>query len=170
MKAIAVVDKNLAIGREGNLLCRLPGDLEHFKAATLGKTIIMGRKTLDSLPCARPLPGRRTLVLSRNAKAGILYEEGQCKSFIFPSVEEAVEYIAENIPGEDIFIAGGAQIYREFFDYCDELILTELDCEFKEADAFFPAFRDSFAMTEQGELTEDNGFHYRINRYKRIEA
>ncbi len=168
MKAIAVVDKNLAIGKNGNLLCRLPKDLAHFKEETLGKTLIMGRKTLESLPGGKPLPGRKTLVLSKSEKIGVLFDDGKYKSFMLTSPQKVLEYIAENCADENVFVAGGAQIYREFFDYCDELILTELDCEFKDADAFFPEFHDSFKMIRQGEVAEDNGFLYRINRYSRI--
>lgn len=168
MKAIAVIDKNRAIGRNGDLLCKLPNDLAHFKRETLGKTVVMGRKTLDSLPDKKPLPDRTTIVLSRNAKLGVFYDEGKFQGFFLSSPEEVFKYIEENMLEEGSIIAGGAQIYEIFLDSCDELILTELDCEFENADAFFPVFQDKFELVQQGELLKENGYSYRINRYHRV--
>ena len=65
MKAIAALDRNWAIGRDGKLLCHIPGDLKYFKEQTLGKTLVMGRKTLESLPGGSPLPGRENVIISR---------------------------------------------------------------------------------------------------------
>jgi len=141
MKAIAVIDRNLALGKEGNLLYHLPSDLKHFKAQTIGKTIVMGRKTVESMPGGKPLPGRTTIMLSRS----------------LPQQE---------IP-EDAIICGGAQIYAKFLPLCDELILTEVDAETPDADAFFPEFRDEFELAEEGPLTEENDLTFRINTYRR---
>ena len=170
MKAIAVIDKNRAIGKDGDLLCKLPNDLAHFKRLTLGKTIVVGRKTLESFPDKKPLPGRTTIVLSKNATLGTFYEDGKWEGFFVSSPEQVFEYIEKNMLQEDSIIAGGAEIYKIFLDSCEELILTELDCEFEDADAFFPEFRDQFEWVHQGELLEENGYRYRINRYRRIEA
>ncbi len=73
MKAIVAVDKNLAIGRTGGLLYRIPSDLQHFRRETLGRTCIMGRKTLESMPKGQPLPGRHTIVLSRSMPEGVFW-------------------------------------------------------------------------------------------------
>lgn len=168
MKAIAVIDKNRAIGRNGDLLCKLPNDLGHFKRMTLGKTVVIGRKTLDSLPGKKPLPGRTTIVLSRNATLGVFYDDGKFQGFFLSSPEEVFKYIKENMLEEDSIIAGGAEIYKIFLNHCEELILTELDCAFENADAFFPEFRDTFELEQEGELIHENGYSYRINRYRRI--
>ena len=167
MKAIAVIDQNRAIGSNGELLCRLPGDLAHFKRVTLGKTVILGRKTLDSLPGGKPLPGRNTVVLSRKARLGRFYDDGNFSGFFLSSPEEVLAYIENELRGEEVFIAGGEQIYRLFLDRCDELILTELDHAFPDADAWFPEFRDRFVQAEEGPPQEENGYRYRINRYRR---
>lgn len=167
MKAIAVIDQNRAIGSGGELLCHLPGDLAHFKKTTLGKTVIMGRKTLDSLPGGKPLPGRNTIVLSRKARLGRFYDGGSFSGFFLSSPEEVLAYIENEIRGEEIFIAGGEQIYRLFLDQCDELILTELYHAFPAADAYFPEFLDHFNLAEEGPLQEENGYRYRTNRYRR---
>lgn len=168
MKAIAVIDQNRAIGNAGGLLCRLPNDLAHFKSLTLGKTIVIGRKTLDSFPGKKPLPGRNTIVLSRSAKLGTFYDDGSFQGFFLSSPDQVFEYLKEKIADEDVIIAGGEEIYTIFLDYCEELILTELECSFESADAFFPEFRAKFQQIHQGELIEENGYKYRINRYRRI--
>ena len=141
MKAIAVIDKNRALGKEGQLLYHLPSDLKHFKSETIGRTIVMGRKTVDSMPGGKPLPGRTTLMISR--------------SIPFPDIPD------------DAIICGGAQIYKMFIDQCDELVLTEVDAETEDADAYFPEFKDEFELYEEGEQQEENGIRFRINRYRR---
>jgi dihydrofolate reductase len=168
MKAIAVIDTNRAIGKHGDLLCKLPNDLAYFKSFTLGKTIIIGRKTLDSFPGKKPLPGRNTIVLSRSAKLGTFYDDGKFQGFFLSSPEQVFEYIDEKVIGEDVIIAGGAEIYSIFIDSCEELILTELACKFENVDAFFPEFRNKFKKIHQGELSEENGYSYRINKYHRV--
>ena len=167
MIAIAVIDQNRAIGRSGALLCRLPGDLAHFKNTTLGKTVIMGRKTLDSLPGGKPLPGRNTIVLSRKARLGKFYEDGTFSGLFLSSPEEVLAYIESELRGEEAYIAGGMQIYGLFLSRCDELVLTELNCAFEDADAWFPEFREQFTLAEEGPMQEENGYRYRINRYRR---
>ena len=141
MKIIAAIDKNRALGRKGELLYHLPGDLKNFKAETIGKTIVMGRVTVEGLPGGKPLPGRTTLMLTRKAP--------------LPEIPE------------DAIICGGAQIYDMFIDMCDELILTEIDAETEDADAYFPQFKDKFQIYEEGELRTENGVSYQINRYRR---
>jgi len=168
MKAVAVIDKNRAIGIHGCLLCKLPKDLIHFKNVTLGKTIVIGRKTLDSFPGKKPLPGRNTIVLSRSAKLGTFYDDGKFQGFFLSSPEQVYEYVEKNLIDEEIIIAGGAEIYDIFIDHCKELILTELDCEFENADAFFPEFKSKFIVMKQGEVFEENGYKYRINSYQRV--
>ncbi|NCB42460.1 MAG: dihydrofolate reductase [Clostridia bacterium] len=168
MKAVAVIDKNRAIGFNGCLLCRLPNDLIHFKNLTLGKTMIIGRKTLDSFPEKKPLPGRNTVVLSRSAKLGTFYDDGKFQGFFLSSPEQVCAYIEKNLIDEETIVAGGAEIYAIFIDHCKELILTELDCEFEDADAFFPEFKSKFTLAQQGEVIEENGYKYRINSYQRV--
>ena len=170
MKAIAVIDRNRAIGRKGQLLCRLPGDLAHFKRTTEGQVLIMGRKTLESLPGGRPLPKRCTIVLSKRARVGRFYRDGEFYAMFLSSPEEVLSYIEDTLAGREIYIAGGEQVYRLFLDRCDELILTELEHSFQDADAYFPEFSDQFSLVEEGEVTEDNGYRYRINRYRRKDA
>ena len=117
MNAIVVVDKNWAIGKDGSLLVHLPGDLKYYRQKTLGKVIVVGRKTLESFPGGKPLPDRTNIVLTSDAA----YEAPGC--IICHSKDEVMETIAGYDP-EDVFIAGGSQIYEQFMEDCDGFYVT----------------------------------------------
>ena len=201
MKAIAAVDKNLAIGNKGKLLFSLPGDLAHFKAATIGGVVIMGRKTLESIPGGRPLPGRHTMVLSRTMEKGFTeITKGDKRRVlgVFNGVGELLHFLesgdevdlsftyeepmisefagmkplksASSSPLGNVSVCGGEEIYRLLLPYCDELVLTEVQAEAPEADAWFPDFRKSgeWAEASRTEPVEENGLTYTICTYKRI--
>ncbi|ERI80913.1 dihydrofolate reductase [Bacteroides pyogenes F0041] len=125
---IAAVDRQMAIGFENKLLFWLPNDLKRFKTLTTGHTIIMGRKTFESLPKGA-LPHRRNIVLSSNASSVFPGAE------VFPSLEAALKACEED---EHIYIIGGASVYRQALPYADQLCLTEIDSIAPLADAFFP--------------------------------
>ena len=164
MKAIAAIDKNRALGYRGQLLFHLPTDLAHFKENTLGRTLIMGRKTLESMPKGRPLPGRQTLVLSSSMPGGQIYEDSKgYKSYSFRSIEELRAF-----PGyKDAVVCGGAAIYALLLDECDELIITEVQEEAEEADVWFPEYKELFGLEEEQGPFEDGEYTYFIRRYKR---
>lgn len=160
MNAIVVVDENWAIGKNGGLLVHLPGDLKYYKKRTIGKHIIIGRKTLESFPGGKPLPGRTNIVVTRD---GDFKKEG---CVVCHSVEEAVQ-AAGAYPEEDVFVAGGAEIYREFFDLCDTFYVTKIYEAF-EADRFFPNLdEDDFRITWESEMQQENGIEYRFFKYVR---
>jgi dihydrofolate reductase len=173
MKAIAVVDKNLAIGKDGDLLFRLPSDLAHFKAETLGGIVIMGRKTLESMPGGRPLPGRHTLVLSKSMEPGLWIREKKGKKWlfgVFSDVPQLLEFLDLREDDErTIAVCGGEQVYRQLLPYCSELVLTEVDAEAEEADAHFPEFREDadWRVASESDPVTENGLTYRIRRYAR---
>jgi len=155
---IAAVAENGAIGLDGKLLYWLPADLRRFKALTTGHTIIMGRKTFESLPKGA-LPNRRNIVLSRSKQD---FPGAEC----FASLEEALA--ACNLPlkgageSEDVYIIGGASVYAEALPLADRLCLTEVHDTPAEADAFFPAFNrdewevDFFEAHERDEKHDQN--------------
>ena len=118
--------RNGVIGRDNTLPWRLPEDLAHFKRTTMGAPIVMGRKTYDSI--GRPLPGRRNIVVTRNAKL----ELPGCE--IAYSLEDAQRLC---VGVEQIFLIGGAQLYADALPSADRLIVTEIDADF-EGDAHFP--------------------------------
>ncbi len=124
---IAAINKNRGLGFENKLLYWLPNDLKRFKALTTGHTIIMGRKTFESLPKGA-LPNRRNIVLSKGAHD---FPGTEC----FHSLEEALAHCAEE---EDVYIIGGASLYAEALSIADRLCLTEIEDADKEADVFFP--------------------------------
>lgn len=161
MIAIAAVDKNGNIGNKGDLLFHIPEDMKHFRAQTLNKTVIMGRKTLDSFPNGKPLPKRRNIVLSRSPK------EVDGARFV-TNTDELMETIKGAEPN-DVFVIGGESIYTLLLPYCDTVILTEVEAEADEADKKFPELnREEWALSEQSDLTESNGYLFRICTYKRI--
>lgn len=124
---IAAIDRRRAIGYQNKLLYWLPNDLKRFKMLTTGHTIIMGRRTFESLPKGA-LPNRRNIVLSRHAL--------ECPGAeVYSSLEEALSHCA---PGEDVYIIGGASVYAQAMPLADRLCLTEIDAEASQADAFFP--------------------------------
>jgi dihydrofolate reductase len=125
---IAAVDRRGGIGYQNQLLYWLPNDLKRFKALTTGHTIVMGRRTFESLPKGA-LPNRRNIVLSRREDAEFLGAEH------FTSLEEVLSHCAAE---EEVFIIGGASLYAEAIRVADRLYLTEVDDDSKPADAFFP--------------------------------
>lgn len=128
---IAAVGKNLELGKDNNLIWPIKEDLQFFKEQTMGKPIIMGRKTFNSLP--KLLPGRKHIILtSQNSD---MEDE---RIIIVHTKEELLQYI-ENYE-QEVMVIGGASIYSQMLDYSDKLILTEIDAEDKEADAYFPEF------------------------------
>ena len=132
---VVAVSRNGVIGRDGDLPWHLPEDLKRFKQLTLGKPIVMGRKTWDSI--GRPLPGRHNVVVSR--QAGFSAEGAS----VVASPESALDLLS----GEpEIMIIGGGAIYRAFLDRADRILLTEVDVDL-EGDATFPKI-DASQWTE----------------------
>ena len=168
---IAAVARNRAIGFQNKLLYWLPNDLKRFKALTTGHTIIMGRKTFESLPKGT-LPNRRNVVLSRTAfssqKTG---EDGrtQNESFpgceVFPTLEAALQSCR---PDEDIYIIGGASVYRQAMPVADRLCLTEIDDTPAEADTYFPDYSEWHEVwREDHPVDERHAFPYSFVDYER---
>ncbi|MCM1311001.1 MAG: dihydrofolate reductase [Bacteroides sp.] len=151
---IAAVCSNGAIGRNGDLLFHISEDLRRFKSLTLGYPIIMGRKTFESFPKG-PLPGRRNVVISRNAD---YHPEG---TEVFSSPEAALEACSE---APKVFIIGGGEIYRRFLPMADRLELTEIDAAPTDADTFFPTH--NFTLESASEWVEAIP-RYRFVSYKR---
>jgi len=140
-KAIVAVAENGVIGRGGDLPWRLPGDLKWFKKITLGHTILMGRKTWDSLPGA--LPGRKNWVLSRHACP----EDGMSVFRSMAEVKQALD------PSQNLFVIGGGEIYSMALPLCHELYISEVRQKIPDGDAFFPPYKDEFIPDE---VLDDN--------------
>lgn len=154
---IAAVARNRAIGHNNKLLYWLPNDLKRFKALTTGHTIIMGRRTFESLPKGA-LPNRRNVVLSRGYG-----EFPGCDKY--SSLEEALNNCKED---EDVFIIGGASVYEQAMKFADRLLLTEIDDTPQEADAFFPDYSDwTLTKRENHQKDEKHLFEYSFTDYER---
>ena len=124
---LAAVGTNLVIGLDGDMPWHLPQDLAHFKATTMGHTMVMGRKTYDAI--GRALPGRRSIVITRQLgwhAAGVE---------VAHSLPEALSLAGPT----EVFVIGGAQVYREAMPFADQMMLTEIE-QSPEGDAFFPTF------------------------------
>lgn len=135
---IAAVAKGGAIGRKGDLLFHISADLKRFKSITMGKPVIMGRKTFESFPNGA-LPGRRNIVITRQ------------RDYSAPGVETAasLDEAMQLVAGVDeAMILGGGEIYRQAFPLADELRLTMIDADVADADTFMPAI-DSEAWIEK---------------------
>ena len=128
---VAAVAKNGVSGRDGDLPWRLPDDLRTFKRLTLGKPVVMGRKTWDSI--GRPLPGRHNVVMTRSRD----FEAPGAS--VVRSADEALELLADD---EEIMIIGGGAIYRQFLDRANRIYLTEVDAEV-DGDVTFPELHDA---------------------------
>ena len=160
MKAIVAVDQNWGIGYQGKLLAHIPEDLNYFKSKTLGKVIVMGRETLETLPGGKPLPGRTNIVLTGNASY-----EASCS--ICCSMEAALELI-KTYNDKDVLIIGGEQIYRQFLPFCDEVYVTKIEATFI-CDKHFPNpdKMDDWKQSEEPRAGEHNGLKYQFTKYLR---
>lgn len=161
LSIIVVADEQNAIGKNNSLLCHLPADLKHFKIITSGHTVIMGRKTFESLPNGA-LPKRRNIVLTRNTNLSIKGCE------ICSSLCEAVEMCKNE---EEVFIIGGGTIYKEAMEMADVIYLTRVHREFEGADTFFPAInttRWKGVSCENHNADEKNPYDYSFIRYEKI--
>lgn len=162
IKLIAVIDMNFGIGDVGgNLLFNLPKDMERFKSITTGKTIVMGRKTWDSLP-SKPLPKRKNYILTRDENFEVI---GNAK--ILHSVDNVLE-LAKN---RDVYVIGGAEIYSQFMPHADELIITHVHTVNFNARAFFPYFDyqdwDFVSKPIKHEADDKHDFSFAFAHYKR---
>ncbi len=153
---IACVGKNLELGKNNDLIWHLPNDLKYFKTVTSGKTVIMGRRTFESLPGI--LPKRRNIVLQLPNESNI---DGVDIFNDIPSILEAVK------DEDEAFIIGGASIYRQFLEYANKLYLTEVEVGCKDPDVYFPKFdKRKYKKTIVGN-NEDNGIKYNFVVYER---
>lgn len=158
MNAIVAVDQKWGIGKDNDLLVHLPGDLKYYKEKTLGKVIVVGQRTLESFPGSKPLPGRTNIVLSDDP----LFHREDC--IVCRSKEEVLEKISP-YDGDQVFICGGASIYRLFLKDCDAFYVTKIEKSF-DADTFFPDLDElSYRIDWSSEEQEDRGIRYRFVRY-----
>ncbi len=154
---IAAIDESQGLGKDNELLCHMPADLKYFKQITLNKTIVMGRKTYDSI--GKPLPKRTNIVVSRNTR---LFIPGVT---ITSSLENALSLSSS----DETMIIGGASIYAQAIELADKLYITKIHHQFN-ADAFFPNISlDEWKITsiESHNKDEKNPYDYDFITYER---
>jgi dihydrofolate reductase len=157
---IFAMDRNRAIGMNNKLPWHLPGDLKFFKTVTMGHPILMGRKTYESI--GKPLPGRRNVILTQNFE----FQAEGCE--VIHSVQEA----AQAFQDQELFVIGGAEIFRLFASDVDKMYITYIEHEF-EADTYITELDLSewtLVSSEQGERNEKNPYEYYFRIYQRKQA
>ena len=149
---IAAVGKNLELGKDGNLIWYLPNDLKYFKEITLGKTVVMGRKTYEAI--GEALPYRKNIVLTTT-------DIKDNNIIIINDYKKILDL------DEEIFIIGGESIYKLFLPYADYLYLTEIDKECIDADTYFPTFDRDLYEKEVIKNESYNDINYSYVRYRK---
>lgn len=152
---IAAVGKNLELGKNNDLIWHFSADMKFFKNTTTGNTVVMGRKTFESLPHA--LPNRRNIVLTNNKDLKIEGVE------ICYTIDEVLE-LCKN---DNVFIIGGGKIYSQFLEYSDKLILTEIDDTCDDANVYFPQFDKALYEKEVLSENEEKGIKFEHVVYER---
>lgn len=147
LKMILATGLNGELGQNNQLLIHIPEDLKHFKKVTEGKVVVMGRKTAESLPNGKPLPNRVNIVMTRQP-----YENG-CEGFLRCNDYKKILKIAES---EDVFIIGGAEIYKLFEYYVEEVYWTTIHKFFPNADTYY----DMVGLLDKLELAHLRGYLY----------
>ena len=137
LKAIVAISENSVIGKNGDLPWRISEDLKWFKKITLGHTLLMGRKTWESLPGA--LPKRENWVLSSTI------QPNNSKIRVFKKIQDALDAAKDR----SLFIIGGGELYRQTLPLCDELYVSEVHRIIENGDAFFPQFKNEFQVIEK---------------------
>ncbi len=161
MNLIVAADSRWAIGKEGHLLVTIPADQQLFRRETMGKAVVMGRKTLESLPGARPLENRTNIVLTTDRG----YQARGAE--LCHSMEEALALL-RHWRDEDIYVIGGESIYRQFLPWCQNAHVTKIDYVY-DGDTYFPALDQDPAWELAEESEEQTYFDlcYTFQHYKR---
>ena len=162
MNIIVAVDKNWGIGKNNQLLVSIQADMKLFRQETMGKVVVMGRKTLESFPNGLPLKNRTNIVLTGNKDYKVK------DALVFHSVEEVLKEI-EKYPSDQVYCIGGDSIYRQLLPYCDTAHVTKIDFAY-EAERFFPnldKLSDEWKVTDKSEEQTYFELEYRFLKYER---
>lgn len=161
MNLIAAVDKNWAIGMNNQLLVRIPDDMKRFRRLTVGKAVVLGRKTLETFPGGRPLKDRTNIVLSKNRNY-------QVKGAVCVYSLEELEEELGKYKSEDVFVIGGESIYRQLLNQCDTAYITKLDYVY-QADAWFPNLdkEEAWQVCEESEEQTYFDLEYYFVKYSK---
>lgn len=153
---IAAVGRNFELGKNNDLIWHFKQDMKFFKETTLGHTVIMGRKTFESLP--KTLPNRLNVVITSDSS----YSAENI--VVVSSVEQALKYC----DNEEAFVIGGGMIYKEFLPFADRLYLTEIEDSLENADTYFPSFDKNEFKRTVVKSTDENGIAFSHIIYEKI--
>ena len=161
MNLIVAVDNNWAIGNRNELLIRIPNDQRHFREETMGKVVVLGRKTLATFPQGLPLQGRTNIILSRDKNYKVK------DAIVVHSLEELLEELKQ-FSREDVYIIGGESVYRQLLPYCNVVHVTKIDHEY-EADSYFPNLDadENWVITADSEEQTYFDIAYQFLKYER---
>lgn len=161
MKMILSADKNWAIGKDNQLLVRIPSDMKFFRETTTGKVVVMGRKTLESFKNGLPLKNRINIVLTKNPDYKI-------KDAVIVHSKEQLLQKLQAYQSEDIYVIGGESVYRMLLDLCDTAYVTRIDYRY-EADTYFPNLdkRPEWEIVQKSEEQTYFDLEYRFVTYRR---
>lgn len=156
---IAAVGRNNEIGLDNKLLCSIPEDMKHFRSYTMGKMLVMGRKTFESIG-SKTLPGRTSVVITSG------HANPAADTVFVNSIEEAMLY-KNRVP--ELVVIGGAQVYNQTMCYADKLVITHIDCDFN-ADSYFPIIDNTKWMINSVIDGEDETYRYKFVEYVNNES
>lgn len=162
MNLIVAVDKNWAIGKGNQLLVSIPQDMKFFRETTMGKVVVMGRKTLETFPGGQPLKKRTNIVLTRDKDYDVK------DAIVVHTIEELLEEL-KNYESEEIFVIGGETVYRQLLPYCNLAHVTKINHAY-EADTYFPNLDEMDDWEVTGVSDEQTYFdlEYEFVRYERV--
>ena len=163
MNLIVAVDKNWAIGNENKLLVSIPQDMKFFRETTMGKVVVMGRKTLESFPGGQPLKKRTNIVLTRDKNYQVK------DAIVVNTVDELLQEL-KKYDEEEIYVIGGESIYRQMLPYCKVAHVTKINHAY-EADTYFPNLdeKDEWVVTGVSEEQTYFDLEYEFVRYERLQ-
>lgn len=161
MKAILSADRKWGLGYQGRLLVSIPSDLRFFRETTMGHVVVIGRKTLATLPAGQPLKGRTNIILSRDPEWTVR------GATVVHSIKELME-VLKPYEDDDIYVAGGGEIYRQLLPYCDTAYVTRIDMTY-QADTFFEDLDESpdWEMVEEGDEQTCFDIEFYFTEYRR---
>ena len=163
MNLIVAVDKNWAIGKENKLLVSIPQDMKFFRETTIGKVVVMGRKTLETFPGGQPLKQRTNIVLTTDKNYSVK------DAIVVHTIDELLEEL-KKYNDEDIFVIGGESIYRQMLPHCKLAHVTKINHAY-EADTYFPNLDEMDEWVVTGVSDEQTYFNleYEFVRYERMQ-
>lgn len=168
MNAIVAVDKHWGIGKNNDLLVHLSTDLKYYKEKTLGKCVIFGQRTLESLPGGKPLPKRDHIILSDDPNYTVTPRQGYACDVCHTKDEVLAKAAEYQAAGEEVIVCGGASIYELFLEDCDGFYVTMIDHVF-DADRFFPNLDEmGLQVTWESEPMEEDGYRFTFRKYERV--